>query len=100
MVSTQEYVLLSLALFAIGALGVLLRRNAIIVLMSLELMFNAANINLVVFSNQLRDVTGQVFAIFVIAIAAGEAAIGLAILIALFRNTQSINLAEYTLMKG
>jgi NADH-quinone oxidoreductase subunit K len=99
-VPAGHYIVLSLVLFAIGAVGVLVRRNAIIALMSLELMFNAANINLVVFSGQLRDLTGQVFAVFVIAIAAGEAAIGLAILIALYRNQQSIHLDDYTLLKG
>ena len=100
MVPTTHYVILSLLLFAIGAIGVLTRRNAIIVLMSLELMFNAANINLVVFASHLRDLSGQVFAVFVIAIAAGEAAIGLAILLSVFRNKASIHLDDYTLMKG
>jgi NADH-quinone oxidoreductase subunit K len=100
MVPTSYYVVLSLVVFFIGALGVLLRRNAMVALMSLELMFNAANINLVVFSHRLQELTGQVFAVFVIAIAAGEAAIGLAILLALFRHKQSINLDDYTLMKG
>jgi NADH-quinone oxidoreductase subunit K len=100
MVPTTHYVVLSLVLFAIGAIGVLVRRNTIIVLMSLELMFNAANINLVVFSNVLKSFVGQVFAVFVIAIAAGEAAIGLAILLALYRNKQTVNLDDYTLMKG
>ena len=100
MVPVTHYVVLSLALFAIGAVGVLVRRNAIVALMSLELMFNAANINLVVFSKQLQDLTGQVFAVFVIAIAAAEAAIGLGILLALFRNKQSIHLDDYTMMKG
>ena len=100
MVPVEHYVILSLLLFGIGAVGVLIRRNTIIVLMSLELMFNAANINLAVFSAQLQDLTGQLFAIFVIAIAAGEAAIGLAIVLALFRNKQSIHLDDYTLMKG
>ena len=100
MVPTTHYVILSLILFGIGAVGVLVRRNTIIVLMSLELMFNAANINLIVFSSRLHDLGGQVFAVFVIAIAAGEAAIGLAILLALFRNKSSINLDDYTLMKG
>ena len=100
MVPVTHYVVLSLVLFAIGAIGVLVRRNAIIVLMSLELMFNAANINLVVFSHQLQDLVGQVFAVFVIAITAAEAAIGLAILLSLYRNKQSINLDDYTLMKG
>lgn len=100
MVPASHYVILSLLLFAIGAIGVLVRRNAIVVLMSLELMFNAANINLIVFSSQLKELSGQVFGVFVIAIAAGEAAIGLAILLALFRNKASINLDDYTMMKG
>jgi NADH-quinone oxidoreductase subunit K len=100
MVPVTHYVILSLALFAIGAVGVLVRRNAIVALMSLELMFNAANINLVAFSHQLKDLTGQAFAVFVIAIAAGEAAIGLAILLALFRNKQSIQLDDYSILKG
>ena len=100
MVPTTHYVILSLILFGIGTVGVLVRRNTIIVLMSLELMFNAANINLIVFSSRLNDLGGQVFAVFVIAIAAGEAAIGLAILLALFRNKSSINLDDYTMMKG
>ena len=99
-IGPTHYVVLSLLLFAIGAVGELARRNAIIALMSLELMFNAANINLVVFSRQLHDLTGQVFAVFVIAIAAAEAAIGLGILLALYRNKQTINLDEFTLMRG
>ena len=100
MIPTHHYVVLSLLLFLIGAIGVLTRRNAIIALMSLELMFNAATINLVAFSAQLQDIAGHVFGVFVIAIAAGEAAVGLAILLALFRRKQSINLDDYTLMKG
>ena len=100
MVPTSHYLVLSLLLFGIGAIGVLTRRNAIIALMSIELMFNAANINLVVFSRELGSVTGHVFGVFVIAIAAGEAAVGLAIVLALFRNKQSIHMDDYTLMKG
>jgi len=99
-VPISHYVVLSLVLFGIGAVGVLVRRNAIIALMSIELMLNAANINLVAFSSQLEQLAGQVFAVFVVAIAAGEAAIGLAILLALFRNKSSIHLDEHTLMKG
>jgi len=100
MVPSSHYLVLSLVLFAIGAAGVMVRRNSIIALMSIELMLNAANINLVVFSNRLQDLTGQVFAVFVIAVAAGEAAIGLAVLLALFRNKQSMNLDDYNVMKG
>jgi NADH-quinone oxidoreductase subunit K len=99
-IPTSHYVALSLLLFIIGAVGVMTRRNAIIALMSIELMFNAATINLVAFSAQLEDISGHVFGVFVIAIAAGEAAVGLAILLALFRNKQSINLDDYTIMKG
>ena len=84
-VTTQHYLILSALLFAIGALGVLVRRNMITVLMSLELILNSVNINLVAFSYQLSDLTGQIFTIFTIAVAAGEAAVGLGILIALFR---------------
>lgn len=100
MVPTTHYVVLSFILFGIGVIGALTRRNAIIVLMSLELMFNAANINLVAFSRELQDVSGQVFGVFVIAIAAAEAAIGLAILLALFRNRSDVNIDDFTLMKG
>ena len=100
MVPTTHYVVLSLVLFAIGAVGVLVRRNAIIVLMSLELMFNAANINLVVFSHHLRSLVGQVFAVFVIAIAAGEAAIGLALTISLFRQRRTLNVEDASSMQG
>jgi NADH-quinone oxidoreductase subunit K len=99
-IPTSHYVVLSLMLFGIGAIGVLIRRNTIIALMSLELMFNAANINLAAFSAQLQDLGGHVFAVFVVTIAAGEAAVGLAILLSLFRNKQSVNLDDYTLMKG
>jgi NADH-quinone oxidoreductase subunit K len=100
MVPPGHFVVLSLALFAIGTVGVLVRRNALIALMSLELMLNAANLNLVAFSGQLQSLGGQVFAVFVIAIAAGEAAVGLAILIALYRNQRAIHLDELTLLKG
>ena len=100
MVTTGHYLVLSLLLFGIGLVGVLTRRNTIIVLMSLELMFNAANINLVAFSHQLRDIAGQAFAIYVVAIAAGEAAVALAILIALYRNRATIHIDDLTLMKG
>ena len=100
MVPTSHYLVLSAVLFLIGAVGLLTRRNAIIALMSVELMFNAANINLAAFSMELQNLLGQVFAVFVIAIAAGEAVVGLAIVLALFRNKSSIHLDDYTLMKG
>jgi NADH-quinone oxidoreductase subunit K len=90
----------SLALFLVGVVGVLSRRNGIIVLMSVELMLNAANINFIAFSRLMSDIAGQVFAVFVIVTAAGEVAVGLAIIISLFRGTESINVDEITLLKG
>ncbi len=89
----------SALLFSAGVYGVLARRNAIMVLMAIELMLNAVNVNLVGFSAYLNDVTGQVFALFVIAVAAAEVGIGLAIVILLFRNRQSINVDEVSLLK-
>ena len=98
-VSPVHYVFLSAALFTIGVIGVLTRRNVVIILMSIELILNAVNINLVAFSKQLLSVNGQVFAIFVIVDAAAEAAVGLGIIIALFRNKETINADEIDLMK-
>ena len=89
----------SALLFSAGVYGVLARRNAVMVLMAIELMLNAVNVNLVGFSAYLHDITGQVFALFVIAVAAAEVGIGLAIVILLFRNRQSINVDEVNLLK-
>lgn len=100
MLTTTHVMLFSLALFGIGMVGVLTRRNAILVLMSIELMFNAANLNLVAFSWAFPDVAGQVFVVFVICVAAGEVAVGLAILIALMRNRENIQIDELNLLKG
>jgi len=86
MIPTSHYLFLSLALFTIGVVGVLTRRNVIIILMSIELILNAVNINLVAFSRLLGSVDGQIFAIFIITDAAVEAAVGLGIIIAFFRN--------------
>ena len=91
--------LLSAALFMIGVVGVMTRRNIIIIFMSIELILNAVNINLIAFSAQLNDVTGQVFAIFVIAVAAAEAAVGLGIILAFYRNKETVNIDEMNLMK-
>ena len=88
-----------MALFTIGVIGVLTRRNVIIILISIELIFNAVNINLVAFSRQFASVEGQTFAIFVIVAAAAEAAVGLGIIIALFRNKETVNADEIDLMK-
>ena len=89
----------SALLFSAGVYGVLARRNAVMVLMAIELMLNAVNVNLIGFSAQLKDVGGQVFALFVIAVAAAEVGIGLAIVILLFRNRASINVDEVSLLK-
>ena len=99
MVPVTHYLVLSVALFTIGVVGVLTRRNVLIVLMSIELMMNAVNINLIAFSAQLQHVTGQVFSVFVIVVAAAEAAVGLGIVIAMFSNKETVNVAEVDLMK-
>lgn len=99
MVEIQPYLILSATLFMIGAVGVLARRNAIIVFMSIELMLNSVNLSLVAFSAQLGDVTGQILVFFVMTVAAAEAAIGLAIIIALFRRKQTLNLDEINILK-
>ena len=91
--------LLSAALFGIGVYGVLARRNAVLVLMSIELMLNAVNLNLVAFGQALHDITGQVFALFVITVAAAEVGIGLAIVILIYRNRETINVDEVNLLK-
>jgi NADH:ubiquinone oxidoreductase subunit K len=93
--------LFSAVLFSAGVYGVLARRNAVLVLMSIELMLNAVNVNLVAFSGYLRDVSlsGQVFALFVIAVAAAEIGIGLAIVILIYRNRETINVDEVNLLK-
>lgn len=96
---THYYLTLSFVLFLIGASGVLLRRNAIIVLMGIELQLNAGNLALLAYSRALGDQKGHVFAFIVIALAAAEAAVGLAILVGLFRSRQTVNLDEASLMK-
>ncbi|MBI4427847.1 MAG: NADH-quinone oxidoreductase subunit NuoK [Ignavibacteriales bacterium] len=95
----QPYLILSAVLFIIGTAGVVARRNAIIVFMSIELMLNSVNLTLVAFSAQLGDVTGQMLVFFVMTVAAAEAAIGLAIIIALFRRKQTLNLDEINILK-
>ncbi len=94
-----HFLVLGAVLFLIGAMGVLMRRNAIIILLSIELMLNAVNVTFVGFSRHLADMTGQVFAIFVITVAACEAAVGLAILIALNRDRTMVNVDEINLLK-
>jgi NADH-quinone oxidoreductase subunit K len=99
LITPTHYVLLSAALFIIGVMGVLLRRNIIIIFMSIELILNAVNINLVAFSAELQNVVGQVFALFVIAVAAAEAAVGLGIILAFYRNKETVNIDEMNLMR-
>lgn len=95
----EYYLILSAILFITGVTGVLTRRNAIIVFMSIELMLNAVNLTLVTFSAFLGNATGQMLVFFVMAVAAAEAAVGLAIIISLFRNKQTVQIDEINLMK-
>jgi NADH-quinone oxidoreductase subunit K len=100
MVPLSWYMTLSMVIFSIGVFGFLSRRNIIIIFMSIELMLNAVNINLIALSHYLQDVRGQILAFFVIAVAAAEAAIGLAIVIALFRNKATAHVDEVKEMRG
>jgi NADH-quinone oxidoreductase subunit K len=99
MIPTHWYLFLGTALFTIGVVGVLTRRNVNIILMSIELILNAVNVNLVAFSHYFQSIDGQVFAIFVITDAAAEAAVGLGLIIALFRNKETVNADEIDLLK-
>lgn len=99
-VPTEAFVALSMVLFILGALGVLLRRNAIIIFMSVELMLNAANIALAAFAKQWNNLDGQIFVFFVMTVAAAEVAIGLGLIVAIFRNKRSINIDELHQMEG
>ncbi len=99
-VTTTHYLVLSFLLFTIGVFGIAARKNMITVLMSIELVLNSVNLNLVAFSYQLSDLTGQIFAVFTITVAAGEAAVGLGILIALFRLRETTTLDRAAELKG
>lgn len=99
MITTEHYLVVSTALLLIGAVGVLTRRNIVIILMSIELILNAVNINLVAFSRHWGHATGQIFAMFVITVAVAEAAVGLGILIAMFRNKGTVLADEIELLK-
>src|SRR5438445_13760890 len=99
-VTINDYLALSFLIFTIGFIGVLVRRTFLTFLMSIELMLNAVNLNLIAFSRRLSDLTGQVFSVFVITIAAGEAAIGLALTISLFRQRRTLNVEEASSMRG
>jgi NADH-quinone oxidoreductase subunit K len=98
-VPIEYYLVLSAFMFVVGVAGVLTRRNAIVVFMSVELMLNSANLTLVTFSSFLGNSIGQLFVFFVMTVAAAEAAVGLAIIIALFRNKQTINIDEINILK-
>jgi NADH-quinone oxidoreductase subunit K len=99
-VPIEWYVTLCVILFTIGALGVLLRRNAIVIFMSVELMLNSANLLFVAFARYLGDINGQVLVFFVITVAAAEVAVGLALIVVIFRTKHSINIDEINLLKG
>lgn len=99
MVPLTHYLILSATLFSIGVLGVLIRRNAIVVFMCIEIMLNAVNISLIAFDRYLNQHDGQIFSFMVICVAAAEVSVGLAIVIALFRNKPTVNLDELNLMK-
>jgi NADH-quinone oxidoreductase subunit K len=100
MVPTSYYVLLSAILFTIGVLGVLLRRNAIVIFMAVELMLNAANLALVAFARERLGVKAQVIVFFVITVAAAEVAVGLALLVAIFRTKRTADVDEVSTLKG
>ncbi len=99
MVPLYYYLVLSSTVFVLGVVGVLIRRNIIIILLSIELMFNAANINFVVFAHYLQSINGQVFVFFVMTVAAAEVAIGLAIIIAVYRHREIVNVEQINLLK-
>jgi NADH-quinone oxidoreductase subunit K len=99
-ITVEWYVALSAILFSIGALGVLIRRNALIIFMSIELMLNSANLAFVAFARNFNDLDGQIFVFFVITVAAAEVAVGLALVVTIFRTKKSINIDEMNLLKG
>jgi NADH-quinone oxidoreductase subunit K len=98
-ITPYHYLVLSAAVFMIGVIGVMLRRNIIIIFMSIELMLNAVNINLAAFSQQWQNAVGQVFAIFIIAVAAAEAAVGLGIILSFYRNKDTLDIDEMNIMR-
>ena len=99
MIELNELLILSATLFILGVVGFIIRRNILIMFMSVELMLNAAGLVLIAFSSKLGMMDSQVFAVFVIALAAAEAAVGLAIIVALYRNRESVNIDEMKLLK-
>ena len=99
MIPLTWYLILSGILFSIGAIGVLIRRNAIVIFMCIELMLNSVNLAFVTFSRQLDSMDGQIFVFFIMTVAAAEAAVGLAIIIAVYRNKATVNVDDINLMK-
>jgi len=99
MLSLHHYLILSGILFSIGALGVLVRRNAIVIFMCVELMLNAVNLTFIAFSRYLGNIDGQIFVFFVMTVAAAEAAVGLALMIAFYKNRESIDVEDMNIMK-
>lgn len=99
MVSLNSYLLVSAILFSLGALGVLIRRNAIVIFMCVELMLNAVNLAFIAFSRFLGNIDGQIFVFFVMTVAAAEAAVGLALMIAFYKNRESIDVEDVNLLK-
>lgn len=98
-IGVGHYLVLSAAMLLIGTIGILMRRNAVIIMMSIELILNAVNVNLVAFGKHLGQLNGQIFAIFIVCVAVAEAAVGLGILIALFRNKETVLVDEIDLLK-
>ena len=99
MLSLNSYLILSALLFAIGTIGVLTRRNAIVIFMCVELMLNAVNLTFIAFSKYLGNLDGQIFVLFVMTVAAAEAAVGLALMIAFYKNRESIDVEDMNMMK-
>ena len=99
MLALENYLILSAILFSIGTIGVLVRRNAIVIFMCVEMMLNAVNLTLIAFSKYLGNIDGQVFVFFIMTVAAAEAAVGLALMIAFYKNRESIDVEDINLMK-
>ena len=100
MIPVDYYIILSAILFTIGVLGVLVRRNALIIFMSIELMLNAANLAIVAFGSVFESFSGQIFVFFVIAVAAAEVAVGLALIVEIFKSKRSIDVDQVSSLKG
>jgi NADH-quinone oxidoreductase subunit K len=100
MIPVEYYIILSAILFTIGVLGVLIRRNALIIFMSIELMLNGANLAIVAFSSAIQSFSGQIFVFFVIAVAAAEVAVGLALIVEIFKSKHSIDVDQMSGLKG